>query len=306
MNETRVVETFHDDGSVIKLRVVYPNNIIAGKINQAYHIRMAQLVKESVGAGDERLLLRTEMDKYLKESGIWGDKESADMERLGLEVRARELILRKGGMTLEQGRTIAMQMNEMRATMLELIMKRQQFDSSTMESVAENYRFDVTVVMCTLLEGNDTQYFKNRDDYLVRGDMPAAIAAAEAMAQMLYGYDAEFKRGLYEFKWLKDAKFIDDHGRLVNREGKFVDHTGMPLNVDGRYVDDKGDLVDRDGNTVDVFGEFYVSEPKPFTDADGNEVYVGQEPPKPKRKKVPKKKTAKKTKKTKKKTAAAK
>lgn len=298
-NKDVIVDTTDSNGKPLKLRLHHITNKIAQMANNAYNVRVSQLVKEGSDTG-ERLMLRSELEGHLKKSGIWTDQDSLKVEKLSIDIRARELLLKKGGLKIEVARSIAIMMGKMRSDLLLLIAKRQQFDSATIESVAENHRFDALVVACTFNVATNEQYFKNYDDYLERGDEPAVVAVASKMAEVLYGYDPKFSQKLFENRWLKEAGYIDDNGRYVSREGKYVDEKGKLINLDGKYINDSGELIDINGNRINLFGEFLVDNPQPFVDEDGNEVYICQKKPrkiidKSKKKVLTQKKTKKKT-----------
>jgi len=274
-----LINTQDIDGKPLRLTLQRITNKIAQMANNLYNIKIAKLIKEGSETG-ERLMLRSELEEHLNKSGIWTDKDSAKVEKFSIEIRARELLLKKGGLKLDVARIIAVEMGQMRSDLLVLVAKRQQFDSTTIESVAENYRFDGLVVACTLYHGTNNQYFKNHDDYLERGDERAAIDVSSKMAEILYGYDPEFSQKLFENRWLKEAGYIDKNGRYTNRDGKYVNEKGKLVNLDGKYINNSGELIDLNGNKINLFGEYVINNPKPFIDENGNKVYICQQKPK--------------------------
>lgn len=246
--------------------------------NLAYNTKIAQLIRDGSSTGD-KLLLRVELEKFLAENGIWTREDKLRMEKISLDIRAHELVLKRGGLQVKEARNIAIKMGELRAELFKLYQKRQQFDSATVESIAEDYRFDVMVSECVLYSDSDKKYFKNYEDYVERGDEKAAVEAAEKLAQMVYGYDPKFRMKFFENQWLKEAGYVDDNGRYVNKDGKFVDKDGKLINIDGRYIDENGNFVDADGNQVTDLGDFVVNNPKPFISENGEEVYIMQSVP---------------------------
>jgi len=268
-----IVQTKDNKGNDLQLAVLRPTNKIAQEANMAYNLKRSNLIRQG-GENGERLLLRSEVEDYLEKAGIWTSKDALKMEQLGTKIRAAELLLRKGGLQLADARRIAIKMGEMRNDMLELYNKRQQLDSATVESVAENYRFGVLVTKCTVHADTGNLYFKSYDDYVERGDDEAAMAAAQALAKMLYGLEEDFRSALFENRWLKEAKLMDKNGRYTNRQGHFVDRDGKLINEDGRYIDEDGKFVDRAGRPVDIVGDFVVPNPEPFVDEDGKKVLI--------------------------------
>lgn len=296
METRKVIKTKDAAGKDLELVVIKPTNKIAQKANMAYQLKVSRLIRQGDEKG-ERLLLRSEVEDYLIKAGIWSQQDAQKMEQLGMEVRARELLLRKGGLKLSEARQLAIEMGDLRNKMLEIYQKRQQLDSATVETVAEEYRFAVLVVECTLESTTNKKYFKDYDDYIERGDEEAAIEAAQALANDLFNIDPNFRNNLYENKWLRDAGYMDKDGRYTSRDGVYVDKTGKTVDGDGRYIDAGGHYVDKYGRKVDEEGDFMVITSAPFIDDEtGKEIIVGK-----KKKVVVKKKAKKSKKKTKKK-----
>lgn len=304
MNKTeKIINTLDADGKDLKLRIIKPTNKIAQQANMLYNAKISELIRNN-DIGSARLLLRSEVETYLAINGIWTERDVAKIEDLSLAVRAHELLLMRGGISLERGRKLAIKMGEMRTEILALAAKRNQLDSATIETMAEDYKFNVLVSECTFHANTNTRYFTSHDDYIERGDETAAIAAAEQLSHMLYGYNPNFGMELFENKWLQQAGFMNDDGRYVDRNGQFIDREGKLVNEAGRYIDSEGDYTDQEGRAVDTTGDFLVKDAMPFTDENGGEVFVIQEKPekkkttnnkKKKKKKITKKKSNKKT-----------
>lgn len=296
MNKTeKIINTLDADGKDLKLRVIKPTNKIAQQANMLYNAKISELIRSN-GVGSARLLLRSEVETYLAINGIWTERDVAKIEDLSLAIRAHELLLMRGGISLEKGRKLAIKMGEMRTEILTLAAKRNQLDSATIETVAEDYKFNVLVSECTFHADTNTRYFTSHDDYIERGDEVASIVAAEQLSHMLYGYNPNFGIELFENQWLQKAGYMNDGGRYVNRNGQLIDRQGKLVDEAGRYIDDKGDYTDQEGRAVDMTGDFLVKDVLPFTDENGGEVFVMQEKPEKKKKKSvkQKKKTTKK------------
>ena len=270
-----VIDTVDTNNQPLKLKVIKPTNRIAQGANKAYSAKLSQLLRENC-EGKDRLLLRSEVDEFLIKSGVWTHKDKLQLEKLGVEIRVHELVLRQGGMDLEDARKLAIRMSELRTEMLEVLNKRQQFDSATVEAIAENYRFDFLVSECVFYSDSNKKYFVNYDDYIDRGDDVASIVVAEKLSEMIYGYDSNYQTKLFEHQWLREAGYTNQVGRYINREGQYVDKDGKLINEDGRYINEQGNLVDTEGRLVNNTGDFVIDDPKPFIDEDGKEIYIMQ------------------------------
>ena len=249
----QINESFVDkdvNGNELNLVVIYPNNKIIQESNLQYNYKISFLIRQA-SKSEERLLMRSEMDEHLSKIGIWTKEDVLKMEQLGTRVRACELMIRKGGLKKSEGRQIAIEMGELRNQMLRLYNKRQQFDSCTIESTAENHRFNFLASKCICMELSNEPYFNNLDDYMSRSTESVAIRGATILAKFLYGLNENIRSSLFEIQWLKKAGFIDDMGRYINKSGK---------------------LIDKNGNPVDEKGDFFINESKPFIDDETGEL----------------------------------
>jgi len=270
-----VVETVDVDGKPLKLAIIRPGNRIGQEANMAYNLRMASLIRKGSQNSGNRLLLRAELEEYLEKTGVWTLKDALDVEKLALEIRAHELMLKKGGMTNLEGRDLAIQMASKRQLIMEKHAKRQQFDSTTVESQAENFRFEFLLVNCLVFEESGAKFLKNHDEYVERQDEAAVVDGAKTLANMIYGLDANIHDHMFEMKWLKEAKFVDDDGRYITKDGDMTDQGGRRVNRDGRYINEAGEMVDTFGRLVDEHGNLLVEVSKPFTDSEtGEDMFI--------------------------------
>ncbi len=294
-----IVETVDIDGKPMKLAVMRPGNRIGQEANMAYSLRMASLIRKGSQNSADRLLLRAELEEYLEKTGVWTIKDALEVEKLALEIRAHELLLKKGGMTNMEGRDLAIRMAAKRQLIMEKHAKRQQFDSTTVESQAENFRFEFLLVNCLVFEEGGAKFLKNHDEYVDRQDETAVVDGAKTLANMIYGLDADVQNHMFEMRWLKDAKFIDEDGRYITKDGNLTDQGGRRVNAEGRYINEAGEMVDTFGRLVDEHGNLLVEVSKPFTDSETGEDMVicgiGVQPKADKKKKKAKTKTKKKS-----------
>lgn len=240
----------------------------------AYNLRMAELMRRGSQNPSQRLMLRAELEEYLAKMGVWTLRDQAEVEKLALEIRAHELMLKKGGIKVSEGRALALEMAEKRQLILEKHQKRLQFDSATIESQAENFRFEFLLVKCLVSADTGKPFLRNHDEYIERQDERAIVDCAGALANMVYGVDDSVQKNMFEMKWLKDAGMINDDGRYTRPDGTIVDRNGRLINEDGRYIDREGNLIDTFGRPVDEHGNLLVDDSKPFIDDETGETVV--------------------------------
>lgn len=298
-SKRQILETVDSVGKALKLVVSTPNHKVAQEANMAYNLKVSNLIRQGASGG-ERLLLRSEVEAYLLKAGIWTVEDARELQRLSIEIRAAELAIQRGGITLAEARRMAVEMGKKRNDIMILVSKRQQLDSATIESVAENYKFAILATKCIRYADDNKQYFSDYDDFMNRGSEDGVVEACELLAEMIYGTARDVQAGLFETRWLKKAGFTNDDGRLIDKQGRLVDEDGRLVDEQGRFVDEDGNFVDLHGVRVTATGDFCCVDPKPFIDDDGNEVEVcihESEKPKKRVKKTTKKKKNQKRKK---------
>lgn len=210
-------------------------------------------------AVEGKAILREKLNEYLTEQGLWDAKKQSDYEKIFNSINEKELILKKGGIPLKKAKGIAFELKRLREEFRELISVRTSYDQYTAEGVADNARFDYLVTVCVLDPATNQPVFKDMDDYNERGSEPWAVKAATQLASFLYDLDPNYEKNLVENVFLSEYKFIDDKGRLINKEGRLisVDSKGVErfINENGEYVayDDNGEAyrVDKDGNKIE-------------------------------------------------------
>jgi hypothetical protein len=212
-----------------------------------------------------QLFSRQQLEKHMNDLGIWTAKDIRQFLQLQLELRELELQLKKGGIKVTEAKAIALKMRTKRSLLLELYNRRSQFDSITMESMADNKKFKFLVKECVMTE-EGVPFFASIDDYENRQEEISAIDSATEMAAYLHGYDKDSETNLVENQWLREFDFADGDGNLINEEGHLVDIDGRLVNTDGRFVDKDGNFIDSLGRRIDDNGDFVVEKTKPFID----------------------------------------
>lgn len=256
------------DGNNVTLAVVSPSLDDQREATKVYNTAFSDALKA-------KAVVRAKLDDLLVEQGLWDDKKQNKFTELQSQILDGERKLAKGGISLSEAKTVALNMKKIREELRELISVKTNLDTHTAEGQADNARFNYLVSACTVYNDNKKRYFKSYDDYINKSADLVAITAAQNLAGMLYGLDADYETKLPENKFLKDYKFVDEKLRLVNKEGKLVDENGRLIDENGRFINEKGEFVDKDGNIVTKDGE-YVVEFSPFLDDDGKPVVVSQ------------------------------
>jgi hypothetical protein len=235
-------------------------------------------------------IVRAKMDDLLEEQGLWNSEKQAKFTTLQQELLDGEKRLAKGGFSLNEAKKLALEMKNVRAEIRDLISVRTSLDNHSAEGQADNARFNYLVSACVVYKDSNDLYFKNLEDYLNKADDPVALLGAQKLANMIYGLDNNFEKGLPENKFLQKYKFVDEKLRLIDKKGRLVDADGRLIDERGRYIDEQGSYVDKYGNRVDADGD-YVVESEPFLDDEGKPVVLDEEKPVTEEKKTDETKT---------------
>ena len=220
-----------------------------------------------------KAVVRARLDDILVEQGLWDAVKQAQFTKYQSDILESERKLAKGGISLSEGKSIALEMRNNRAELRDLIAVKTNLDTHTAEGQADNARFNYLVSACTVYNDTKEQYFKNYEDYLNKSGDPISVLAAQNLANMIYGLDNDYEEKLPENKFLKQYKFVDDQLRLINKEGRLIDEKGRLIDENGRFINTDNQFIDKDGNLVDKEGD-YIIEFTPFLDDEGKPIIV--------------------------------
>ena len=257
--------TFEVDGKKYAVRVP-----TVAEIKGANETR-AKAFNEALSRGD---LLRDQLETELRKRKLWNDNREQQYQTLRQEVLDGEYKLTKGGIKLNQARSVALEMSEKRDTMVDLLSSRTDLDSNTCEGKADAQRFNYLFGCCLVYEETGEQYYANPDDYLLNQEDLVAVKGATEFYYLIAGTESVDSK-LPENKFLHKFKFIDEKLRLIDKDGRLVTDDGKHIDENGNYVkwntDGTCTKVDPIGRVVNDEGEFDV-EHSPFLDDDDVEI----------------------------------
>lgn len=242
------------DGEKRKIVIKKPNNVILSQAQRVGAKTWTDCVRDGI-------MTKKELEKFMKEQGIWDDGKDEEQRKIVQEISDLEKKLYVGGthknskMRATEGKDIAIQMRVKRNELRDLIAEKMSLEQNTAESISDNSRFDYLVSACTYYE-NGNKVYSNLEEYKENADSEIGFAAATNLASMLYAVDKDFEAKLPENKFLKMFHFVDDNLSLVNEKGETVDTEGRRIDRNGFYLNDEGKRVDKDGNILDEFGNY--------------------------------------------------
>jgi len=254
-----------DQDQKVNIVIRKPNNAVLSQAQRVGAKAWTDCVRDGI-------MTKKELEKFMKEQGIWDDGKDEEQKKIIQEISNLEKKLYVGSaghnkLKASEGKDIAIEMRIKRAELRDLIAERMSLEQNTAEAISDNAKFDFLVSTCTYHE-NGSKVYADIEDYKQNADSEIGFTAASTLASLLYSVDKDFEAKLPENKFLKMFKFVNDDLSLVNDKGETVDLEGRRIDKNGYYINDEGKRVDKDGNILDEFGNYvptvtYVTEDEP-------------------------------------------
>jgi hypothetical protein len=258
-------ESIDVNGSPVKLMVRSPQHDDYEESNRVYAAKVASLVREK---GNKKLLLRQEVDKFLRDSGIWTNKDEQDIISLQKEVETFLTKLRKGGDKLSKGRELAIKIMDKRKEMVQILSKKQFLDDTTIEALAESEKNDYLIYKCCVFADTGKNYWETFEDMKSDKLSDVYYDASTAASSVFYNIDPEFEKSLPENKWLLKYNFIDEKLNYLDRKtGERVDRDGRPIkqlleDAENKVRNLTGDIIEQEAYIDDETNEPVLIEQK--------------------------------------------
>ncbi len=238
--ETFVVKIGGVDKTII---VKHPTPRVEAEANMHASRVFSKLSKER-GDGNDGLLLRAQLDKFLRDAGLYTEEDIQNISDLSDKITGFEKQLTEGGVKKSEGRTIAIELRRARYNLLILLAKRMEYDKNTIEHFSENARMNY-IITKTLLDDTGAPIFKSVEDYDYdeTGLKEALEVPIRKIASISSVYDTDYESKLIENKFLKKFGFCNDEYDLVNAEGHRVNEKNQRIDEEGNLLDDAGNAV---------------------------------------------------------------
>lgn len=224
-----------DEDRVVEVRKPTPK--IEAEANMAASKVFAKLVKEKGEDGKAAFILRSQLNTYLANIGIYSEEDIDDINTFSERIKELEEFLSKGGKKKSEGKKAAIELRQFRYGIYVLLARQSEFDKNTVEHYADNARMDYLITKCICYEGG-IPVFKNVAEYESDKDMQELMEEPiKILAGIVSQYDPDFEKKLPENEFLKKYNYCDDKYRLID--------------ADGNLIDGNGDRVDEDGNKLE-------------------------------------------------------
>lgn len=255
-----------ENGKEVLLSIKIPEYEDIEESDRVYAAKVSELIKESTNK--RKILLRRDLDKFLKDGGFWTDEDEKNIDGLQRDIDILLTKMKKGGSKLSDGRKWAIQTMDKRREIVRIMDKKRLFDDSTVEAMAENEKNDYLIYCSTVYVSNGDRYWMSfedmKNDKLSNTYRKASVAAYE----VFYNINPELEKNLPENKWLKRYGFIDDDLNYVDRKTKkIVDKNGQPVEeikkaIEKQYENLQGDIIEDSPYIDDETNEPVVVEQK--------------------------------------------
>ncbi len=263
MNRKEITIT-EGNGEEVKLAIRQPQYEDFEEADKVYAVKISTLIRENAG---RKLLSRQDLNKYLRESGAWTDKDESDVKKLQTELDEILQKIKRGGKKASEGRELAISAMDKRKEMVKIMSKRQAFDDVTLESFADNEKLDYLIYVSTVYADSGNNYWDSFEDMKNDKLSEAYKKASTIVVQVAYGYDPEFEKNLPENRWLKKYGFIDEDLNYIDRK------TGEKVDRSGKLVKDIEQDVKK--QLENLQGE--IVEEEPFVDDETNEPILAKQ-----------------------------
>jgi hypothetical protein len=218
-------------------------------------------------------LFKKAMIKKIMDQGLWSEEQQAKLEELQDRLREIEKItMVVGGIPFEDAVKLWIEARIVRNQQRDLLAIINEYDSETVEGVADSARFNFLAACCIMSKRTGKRHFQDVNDFFKDDKDPVAILGAMNFAQLYYNYGVETEESYFENKALKKYGRVDEDLRLVNEDGHLIDGNGRLINEDGLWVNKDGKRVDANNNLVDDEGNMITQEFKPFLDKRGKPI----------------------------------
>jgi hypothetical protein len=214
------------------------------------------------GSDKNPVLMRNQVESFLRENNIWTATDEQRQRDIANEISLAFAKLNKGGISVSEGRKLAILITQKRNESIELLAKRRAFDETTLEAGSEDAFVDYLVYLCTMRPSGE-RFWDSLEAMVGDSDTELYLEAHAALQSFIYGIEDNYIDTLPEIQWLKKFGFIDDEYRYVDRK------TGKRVNVSGDPIDVEGD-EDEEMQEVRISGDDVV-EPVFFED-DGSPI----------------------------------
>lgn len=261
-----------------------PTGDVLNKADQVYASKIGELI--SSARKGKKILLRSQLDEFLEQEGIWTSKDEAEMLSLQIKYADLHKKLKKGGIKLSEGRAISIDMFNTTKQILVLNQRRKAFDDTTAEAIADEEQRDYVIYASTFTEPDRKEAWPSFEDMKNAKASELYQKAFENYFQLVYGNNSELLESQPEVAWLKKYGYLDNELGFIDRKtGERVDEQGNKIEVKEEkeefqpFIDDEtGVMLDENGKEIVQQQTLPETEQEEVIEIEGIQEEVSVEP----------------------------
>lgn len=165
--QDRIFTTKDKDDKELELRFKRPNQAVLSKAELVYR-------KAYSSAFRDEIITNAEVEKLLRERGLWDEKEQAKQEEIRQQIFELEERLKDEGISDEEGVNICNTLDLLRLSVLEANSIYQSIADNTCETIAKEAQNGFLCSECVVENKTGNRVYKNVDDYRNRLDEPCS------------------------------------------------------------------------------------------------------------------------------------
>ena len=189
------------------------------KCKQEARKKYRETFAEAVRSG---ALLRASLGKLAKDTGALPEDAEDTLKKLQDQIKEKESVIKRGGIELDDGRVIAMELLELRDKVNEVYEAVNSLDGHTAEHEAEVAQDLYLISQC--LHVDKTPYLQDYSKFIAAENDPVIIAAIFNWQIAKHNLD-EIPKTI-ENDFLMEYNFVDSSGNFIDADGNFVSRTG--------------------------------------------------------------------------------
>lgn len=188
-----------DNGEKTTLGICSPTQ----RALQEAAMKYSKIFSDAVRQG---FLLNTEVEKIIKDRGIWGPEKQKEIEGVVEEIEIKEGFIKDETVPKEDKIKIAYELINLRDKKFKMQREINTIYNNTAENRAEEARLQFLTSQCIVRVPNCEKFFRNYEDFIEKSGTPAAGEAVYQLITFMNGLDADFLDKLPESPYIKEEQ----------------------------------------------------------------------------------------------------
>lgn len=180
------------------VKIRFPTNAEKRRADIEYSKAFSELL-------DTGIKTNKEMEKILRDRGIWGDEEERLVSETELEINKNLLLLKKAK-TKKRKEELRKTLSDLRQKLFDLQQQKQSFFQQTVESKAEEARFGYFLYCCTSNAETNKPLWKTFEEFQEEENQAGVLDITYQFMTFVRGLPADFLEHLPEDAFDEDEE----------------------------------------------------------------------------------------------------